>query len=523
MKNIVELGGTTCRESEVRNIAPNASSSPKADVQKKGNADVKIGAKLPNAGFESIESDGWLLRNHPEVHDDSLDEDAPAHWDERFEKIRAEYDAEHERGRRCAKGEVSGSKRNGESVRSTALVVHTEPRIRRSSTIGQKLTEGWKGFQRLSMTRDIAQQSPTMTNLAESPWTSVKRIRPDENGFPVLDQVQSNMRNALAREFVRVSALEKIRQLPLAERDPALKIELAKKFLSLALGKGGKFNPEDIDSIQAINRHLAKTYGFAIQWPSDVPFSARHPASEESMDFLDALLRDAIHRSANYQVEQVVDLSNPDADPFIQGPFNATIRQTWGNEKVTRQPDQRTDITATFFRDFEHSSYWIQPPDGPARKITAVDDFVKFIGDPKKNELPKLVSHYACQNLGMFIKNLLFAVPDSGRSPLSHLKLFDGTPVLILASPKAKYLLKKDDDGSVTLAYTAAYETHGAAAIGKNTARILNQTGGQVTERSVMIENATAVITLDIRFSPDGTVQMDKLKFNATGWNLVDE
>ncbi len=217
----------------------------------------------------------------------------------------------------------------------------------------------------------------------------------------------------------------------------------------------------------------------------------------------------------NYRVAYTRDLSNYAQDPFLKKSFDAEFPAT-GKENVARTPNQRTDVTAIFHRDFDHSTYQYADDEGNLHRLRSIDEFVKFV-DPDKTGLAKAVSRLSCQTLGIWIKQMLRSQTDSNGKPTSPLKLIDGTPVFISVTPHATFTLKKAENGQIVSSYSTAIDTSNAGSKGKFTARLADPFSG----RSVLIENAKATVTLDITFNQQGDFQMGELNLLATGWNQV--
>ena len=539
----------------------------------KQNKKPKINSKAVPEAIENYEEDGAILRGRTKSSDDSSEETEPKWWKQRFREEMKRYEVISDRNRQRAEAkaatpkEKSGptsenSKKNSPgivrapahsvSVRninpyatstttnsattttsastSTSPTTSTEPRLARKPTFRQKMRQSMSNLPRLSIS-NVSELGATLTDLVRSPWRIKTPISSRGDEILQSDNLSLKVRNAMANEINRLTSDIKISTLPLEEREEQIKLAIAKKFLSLALGDEGDFDQSKMDSVPDINRYLSKTYGFVIEWP---PVS---PKAEESLtqrarssstlipeiaaDYRDALLEDALNCARrNYHVSHEIDLSNLDKDPFIRGVYDGTIGGPQRKETVTVQSKQRTDVTPTFYRDFEHSTYQIEAADNSMQLVDSIDKFVEFVGDPQNCGLPRKVSHFANQNIGIFIKNILFTRTDENGERQSPIKLFDGTPVRITMSPKARYRFKKVADGSVILSYQATFETKGAKAENKNTASL--SLGKDQGEKAVLIENAQATITLDLTFKTDGTVTMGKLNLNAAGWNTTD-
>jgi hypothetical protein len=153
---------------------------------------------------------------------------------------------------------------------------------------------------------------------------------------------------------------------------------------------------------------------------------------------------------------------------------------------------------------------------GGVHPLNTIDDFMHFV-DPDQTGLAKQVSRFACQTLGIWIKHIFQTQTDKNGQPTSPLKLADGTPVFITVTPHATYQFKKEKNGQIVLSYLAEYNTPNDSLGQRNTARLSHPASGM----GVLIENAKATVTLDIKFNQQGEIQMGELNLHATGWNQV--
>ena len=419
-------------------------------------------------------------------------------------------------------------------------------RLNRTETISEKVRRGLNLSPRTSLNTD-SKQALTLGELAQSRWVMTATVKEDGEGFPLLDKLPPSLRRALAMEYQQFSTKKANEKIPVEEREAHLKEALAKKFLVLALRhQDSGFDQSKIGSLPAINRYLSQKFGIKIsqELPSgqEAPSSPRSPRSPSSPrsrmrssfssssawsprsprseDFRDLLVQDALHRSRNYQVNYSLDLRDLSGDPFAKTVINTEIESNKAGEKVTS--GRRTDVGGIFQRDFENSVYQYEKEDGTIGDFESIDEFVDFIGDPAKAGLPKAVSTYACQSLGIIIKNLLFSRKDDKGNLLSPLHLFDGTPVNFSTSQKASYRFKKLEDGGVELSYEAIINTKEESKSGKASARLI-LSGDGLKNRVASVDNAEARITFRMTFDPKGNAQMDILKLEAKGWNQMNE
>ncbi len=491
----------------------------------------------PNKAIPLAERDGQGVRHRQELADDPADDQEAAEsvtrWEARFDAEVRLYTERSARQSKAQKARAEGPSIDipeggqrfaaGKPVNEPA----TEPQLQkrsRAATVRGVLRDGMQRISRMSMTQE-SMQGLTLGDLARSKWTAVHPAGAG-SASSLQDKLSPKFRRALALEYMDFQHNKRNDGLTGMDRDDKLKEAIAKKFLAMALlGADSEFDQSKIGSWSAINRYLSKQFGVQVE---QEPASARNePSSARSrraaVDFRDQLALDAERRSRNYEVAWSIDLADKDADPFVSKVFAGTIEDTRKNETVSKTAGQRTDVTATFQRDFKNSVYEVEREDGTVGKLASIDDFVAFVGDPMKSGLPAQVSHYACQNLGMFVKNLLFTRVDDKGNPQSVLTLFDGTSLTISLSPKATYRFKKAADGTITLSYRSTVDTTGAAAQGKLTAQLLRVEQAGIVGKGVLIEDAQATTTVDIVFHPDGSTRMGKLEFNARGWNQLSE
>jgi hypothetical protein len=234
------------------------------------------------------------------------------------------------------------------------------------------------------------------------------------------------------------------------------------------------------------------------------------------------LAMDAMDLSKNYRVDYSIDLRNLEPDPFIKKNYLATLAAVRTTQKVSDEYSKQKDLGGIFVRDFDKSAYEYQDPDGNIKPITSIDEFIALIGDPENCQLPREISLFACQTLGLFIKNILFTRTNASGVMESPVKLYDGTSVSISISPKVLYRLRKNTDGSIVLSYRAEYDSTGALAQGRYSALTLKLGSQSMETKGVVIDGAKATVSLDIVFYTNAAFQMGALKLEAEGWNVVD-
>lgn len=547
---------------DANSASESASGSNNSDSHSSGNPQIPRlnTVKVARNAIPEMEMDGYLLKsqfNSSKDSDGDADEMvALALWGHKFDVEVAEYDRltakAHARERTTAAREAIVMQEGCPVIVAGQKPLQPQPsseprfqRLGRSRMMSETFRGGFRLTARASLNAD-SMQSLTLGDLAKSRWVAKGEVKVDEESFPILDKLPAKFRRALANEYKEFSGKVTNQGLVSEEREEQLKQALAKKFLALTLlGPDSEFDKSKIGSMTAINQYLSRTYGLQIDSApvsarEDAAVSPRSPSSPRSQkfsssssssssssprrhastDFRDLLVQDAVHRSRNFQVNYSLDLSHLDDDSFEKKIIDGEIEANKKHEKVGK--GERADLTNIFQRDFKNSTYEYETVDGTIVKLQSIDEFVNFIGDSLQTELPKAVSAYACQTLGIIIKNLLFLRRDANGNLQSPVRLFDGTPVNFSALGAARYRFKKGSDGAVTLHYRSEIDTGEASKTGKAAAKlILSPDGSKFSSRQ--IDHAKAVMNLDIVFHPDGTVRMGTLNLRAEGWNQLDE
>lgn len=474
------------------------------------------------------EDDGQAIKIRPSSWEpESSEEDgesaAPDWWNERCKQDSAYYEEiAIKRAIARERNTPQWSEKPVDKVSDEKSESKKKFSIQRSKTIH---LVGRDSSKRLSIFSKGQESSPDLSlgMLAEGEWVSSSDSK---NKFSVADKIPKPLRRELARQYSTFNSLETSQNLRGDEREAALRKRLALRFLSeVLMGKDSQFDQAKLKSRTAINNYLSKTYGFQIsKGPEQSPYSSGSRNSiEEPDDVISLLLMDAMLLSKNYRIDYSIDLGDLYADPFVNKTFLSTLDAARNNQVVSDEKKTRNDVSGIFVRDFGKSVYEIEDENGKAKAIGTVDEFVEFIGDPKKCNLPWEISAFACQSLPIFIKNLLFTRTNSQGKIDSPLKLYDGTPVAFSVSPKASYRLKKLDDGNLVLTYRGEYDAADAIAQGKNTASILTMGEKGVVSKGVLIDCGKATVSLDISFQPNADFKMGTLQVNAEGWNFVSE
>ena len=230
------------------------------------------------------------------------------------------------------------------------------------------------------------------------------------------------------------------------------------------------------------------------------------------------LQKEAVERSTYAVVDKTIDLGDVQFLDFVKAAADAAFIKPWNNDSSDVASDLRRHLGAvkpTFARDFQHSSYEIKNSDGSLKKIDTIDEFIEFIGSENETNLNMVVSNIASQNLGNFLKNVLFLRENNEKISQSILRLDDGTPIMPIAIAKAKYTLSKNSDGKVIIDYewTASEESNKG-----NPLRAKRMTG---TLSQSTVKDATLSIKVSVEVSADGRWYINNPHVVAENWNNV--
>ena len=395
--------------------------------------------------------------------------------------------------------------------------------------------------QRMSLVQDddLPQQQATRTSLGvvtpvldallSKPWA----LDADKKGNVVLKNVPDDVLNKLADLALIIIASKHHKERSHDEQETYIRREIGKKFLNLMQQKT-ESGPEKkyFDSPEKIKNYLRANFGIIVDpEKSDKrkTFSSGDTGKSprlgyEKPDFHEKLMQELAIRMRNHEVNYEFGGKNTGEIDLMKKNIDQVFVAALKSEKVEGADKANSSVTATFSRDFPKSIYYFEDERGIAEKLASEDEFIKiFEGSADKN-LAYKVSHYCNQNLPIFLKNVMFSQTAKDGSPISVLKLYDGTPLSISTNIVSSYTLKKLDDGGYVLNYKGTVDTSGAEKSGKNTATMLKKVGADIERKAVLITNATAEITYQMQFGADGSVVHSfKPRLRAQGWNHVSE
>lgn len=247
---------------------------------------------------------------------------------------------------------------------------------------------------------------------------------------------------------------------------------------------------------------------------------ASHPELIRA-DILKALHADLQGRMPYAVVDAEVDLEDPAFSGFVQQVAQANFIKPWTHDSadasnaVTGAKKKNADLLRpTFVRDFDNSDYYFRRADGSVEKMADTDQFIRLIGPGSEGDLPRIVSNIASQNLGNFLKNVLFLRHDADGNSQSVLRLHDGTPVMPLAVSKASYVFSKADDGTLAL----DYEWRSSAALNAGKALRVKQMSGD--NGILEVQDAELGIRVRLTIAPDGQWRIGHPAIRATGWHM---
>lgn len=515
------------------------SSSNKLPVIKVVNTNTRDVETFPRVKEKSnphtktcAEDDGAAFSGRPgnegnDSSEESSESNTPAWWDQRYSEavIEAERISEKRAIQRAKLANKSPEHQINEPDNSGVSRSSDEVAPSRLHTINLIIRDRTKNMTFFSPRKESGSEI-SLNSLAAAEWVPSGGSGKYENA--ILDRIPIQIRKELAKEYRAFSSRQTTQPLQGEARELALRKSLALKFLSEALlGKASGFDKAKIHSRTEINDYLSRTYGFRISKDAEKSSSLSGSSSslksrDQSSNVVSMLAMDAMDLSKNYRVDYSIDLRNLEPDPFIKKNYLATLAAVRTTQKVSDEYSKQKDLGGIFVRDFDKSAYEFQDSDGNIKPITSIDEFIALIGDPENCQLPREISLFACQTLGLFIKNILFTRTNASGIMESPVKLYDGTSVSISISPKVLYRLRKNTDGSIVLSYRAEYDSTGALAQGRYSALTLKLGSQSMETKGVVIDGAKATVSLDIVFYTNAAFQMGALKLEAEGWNVVD-
>jgi len=238
----------------------------------------------------------------------------------------------------------------------------------------------------------------------------------------------------------------------------------------------------------------------------------------KQLSVLDALLVDVEKRYSVAFIDKEIDLADPRYLDWVSAAADGAFIKTWDKDNATVDDSELKKylefVQPSFARDFKFSNYEIKNSDGSLKKINSIDEFIEFIGPGSEGNLPKVVSNIANQNLGMFLKPVLFVRTEEGKTPESVLHLDDGTPIRPNVNFRQKYTFSKNSDGKIIIDYESNASKE--FQIGKPM-RAAKNNGGSAID----VNDATIKIKVLIEVNPEGRWYINNPHVVAENWNNV--
>jgi hypothetical protein len=349
----------------------------------------------------------------------------------------------------------------------------------------------------------------------------------DAHGNPDLGKIPEKILVSLSKDVYNIIHHEVFVKKTPDEQKAYLNQEIGKRFIKLveqylvetsndkALGSPGK-----------MKSYLKSSFGIIIEderskkklSKASKDSSSSGELGEESAEFHEALLKNLSLRMKNYKVDHVYANNDQEEKDWLLHSIKLSLISNYKSEKV--ESSSNTLTSGTFQRDFPHSTYQIEDENGNKKSISDIQEFIDFFNDSKNKDLCYNVSHHACQNLPITLRNVLFGRVTKQGAFVSVLHLDDGTPLSISDTIKSSYVFKKQANGGILLKYKGLVNARSSMErLKDNAALLLKQEDGWV-RRSVFIANAKAEITWEISFDAEGKADYSaKPKIMAEGWN----
>lgn len=237
-----------------------------------------------------------------------------------------------------------------------------------------------------------------------------------------------------------------------------------------------------------------------------------------NLSVLDVLMADVKKRYSVALIDKEIDLADPWYLEWVNGAADGAFIKTWDKDNATVDDSELKKylefVQPSFARDFKFSNYEIRNSNGSIKKLSSIDEFIQFVGAGSEGNLPMVVSHIANQNLGMFLKPILFFRNHKGQIPESVLHLDDGTPIRPSVNFRQKYILSKNSDGKIII----DYESNASKEFQKEKPMMAykNSDGS-----SMDVVDAKLNIKVRIEVNADGRWHINNPHIVAENWNNV--
>ncbi len=362
-----------------------------------------------------------------------------------------------------------------------------------------------------------------IAELFAEPW----HFSLDRHGNPDLGKIPEKILVSLSKDAHNIIYHDVFEKKTPDEQKVYLKQEIGKRFIKLveqhlveasndkALGSTGKMKSylkSDLGIIigdEKSRKKLSK---------ASKDNTSPGELGEESTEFHEVLLRQLSLRMKNYKVDYIYANNNQEEKDWLLRSVRIGLIENYKLDRVESSSNALT--SGTFQRDFPHSIYQVEDENGKQKLISDVQEFIDFLDGSKNQDLCYKVSHHACQNLSITLRNVLFGRVTKGGDFVSVMHLDDGTPLSISDTIRASYIFKKQANGGILLKYKGQVNARASAEGQKDNATLLLKQEDGWQRKPIFVANAKAEITWEISFDAEGKADYSaKPKIMAEGWN----
>ena len=247
----------------------------------------------------------------------------------------------------------------------------------------------------------------------------------------------------------------------------------------------------------------------------------------------ETLKNEVCFRMQNHIVDTVVDLQDPRFNAHYVAAENACFEIAL-NEKSVEAKTSGDGISSewlalihkNFLRDFSSKSrYSFKNSEGAIVPITSPEHLIELIGEGDTPRFLKVVTNFASQSFGIFLRNILFQRIDTKGARDSLLKIYDGTPISPASPWRQEYVLRKGADG-ITIVELKATCNHDI----RNLQRSMGVQDLDLTANSIdggksysISDEAFLMINASVAVDSTGNWKLSNPHIRAEGWNLPKE
>lgn len=362
-----------------------------------------------------------------------------------------------------------------------------------------------------------------IAELFSGPW----HFSLDEHGNPDLGRIPEKILVSLSKDAHKIIHHDAFGKKTPDGQKAYLKQELGKRFIKLVEEHLTELSDDKaLGSPERMKSYLKSKFRIIIgdeKSQKKLSKAAKNNDSsgelgEESTEFHEVLSKNLLLRMKNYKLDYMYAENSQEEKAWLLHSIDVSLIKNYKSDKAEDSPIKK--ISATFQRDFSHSTYQLEDEEGNQTLISDIQDFIDFFDGSTNEELCYNVSHHACQNLPIMLRNVFFGRLTNDGDFVSVLHLDDGTPVGISDTTKSTYTFKKQPNGGILLKYKGLVAARSVPEVGRGNATLLLNTENGWERKSVFIANASAEYTWEISFDADGKADYStKPKIVAEGWN----